>query len=144
MAKISTCDALVVCCIDFRFQKFIRKWTDEHLKDKLFDLVAVAGATKDLYSDLKQIDISKGLHKIHHVDLIHHEDCGAYGAEGKNKDLHASDLRKAKSRILALYPDLTVHMFYLRLDGTFEAIPDEPAITSPGKQTTYQRGHVQA
>ena len=125
----NTCDALVVCCIDFRFQKYIRKWTDEHLKNKTFDLVAIAGSTKDLYSDLKQIDISKGLHDIKHVDLIHHEDCGAYGAQGKDKSVHAADLRKAKNRILSLYPDLVVHMYYLHLNGEFAPVADEkPAV----------------
>jgi len=42
------CHAVIICCIDFRFQKFVRKWTDENLKDQTFDLIGFAGATKDL------------------------------------------------------------------------------------------------
>jgi carbonic anhydrase len=79
------CQAIVVCCIDFRFQKFIRQWTDENLKGKTFDLVGYAGSTKDLDTILGQIDISVSLHHISQVVLIHHEECGAYGVESHRK-----------------------------------------------------------
>jgi carbonic anhydrase len=116
-----TCDAAVICCIDFRFQKYIRNWTDENLKDKTFDLVGFAGATKDLETVMKQIDISVRLHEIKEVILIHHEECGAYGAES-TPERHIEDLQKAKAEILAKYPNLIVSLYYLRLDGSFESI----------------------
>lgn len=116
-----TCDAALVCCIDFRFQKFIRKWTDENLKDKTFDLVGFAGSTKDLDTILNQIDISVRLHQIKQVVLIHHEECGAYGAES-TLEKHTTDLHKAKAQILAKYSNLQVDLYYLHLDGQFEAI----------------------
>lgn len=116
-----TCDAVVVCCIDFRFQKFIREWTDENLKDKTFDLVGFAGATKELDTIMKQIDISVRLHQIKQVILIHHEECGAYGAES-TPERHTQDLKKAKTEILAKYPNLDVDLYYLYLDGKFEAV----------------------
>jgi len=115
------CDALVVVCIDFRFQKFIRVWTDKKLKDNTFDLVALAGATKDLKTILKQVDISVRLHHIKRVYLIHHEDCGAYGKEG-TKERHTRDLKKAKEKILAKYPKLKVETFFLHLNGSFEKV----------------------
>ena len=115
------CDAIVVCCIDFRFQKFIRHWTNKNLKDKLFDLVGFAGSTKDLDTVLKQIDISVRLHKIKEVILIHHQDCGAYGAES-TAERHAKDLKKAKTKILKEYPNLQISLFYLHLDGVFEKV----------------------
>jgi len=115
------CDALIAVCIDFRFQKFIRDWTDKTLKDKTFDLVALAGATKDIKTILKQVDISVKLHHIKKVYLIHHEDCGAYGKEG-TKEKHIKDLRKAKEKILARHKNLKVETFFLHLNGSFEKI----------------------
>src|SRR3989344_6399548 len=95
-----TCDAIVVACIDFRFQKYIRNWTDEKLKDKTFDLVGFAGSTKDLDTVMKQIDVSVRLHHIKEIYLIHHEECGAYGTES-TQERHALDLKKAKTEILS-------------------------------------------
>lgn len=115
------CDAIIVCCIDFRFQKYIRNWTDSNLKGKTFDLVGFAGSTKDLVTVMKQIDISVRLHQIKEVVLIHHEECGAYGTESTPEN-HARDLKKAKATIRAHYPALTVNLYYLHLDGTFEEI----------------------
>ncbi len=112
------CHAAVVCCIDFRFQKYIRRWTDENLKDQTFDLIGFAGSTKDLDTILGQIDISVRLHHIAQVILIHHEECGAYGAES-TFERHAADLNKAKSAILSSYPHLEVSLYYLKLSGEF-------------------------
>lgn len=116
-----TCDAIVVACIDFRFQKYIRAFTDEHLSGKMFDLVGFAGASKELDTVINQIDISVRLHDIHRVVLIHHEECGAYGRES-TPERHASDLRSARERIISMHPDLHVDLYYLHLDGEFEKI----------------------
>lgn len=116
-----TCEAVVVCCIDFRFQKYIREWTDKHLARKKFDLTGLAGATKSLNIIMGQIGISVRLHHIKEAILIHHEECGAYGDESTPKR-HAADLRKAKEAIKVKYPQVTVQLYYLRLDGTFEIV----------------------
>ena len=115
------CDAMVICCIDFRFQKFIRDWTDKNLADKTFDLVGFAGSTKDLGTVMEQIDISVRLHQIKQLVLIHHEECGAYGVESTPKR-HATDLKKAREAILAKHPQLQVDLYYLQLDGQFEKV----------------------
>ncbi len=119
MAHIA--NAIVVCCIDFRFQKFIRRFTDEKLPGKTFDLVGYAGSTKELDTVMGQIDISVRLHQITQAVLIHHEECGAYGAESTPKR-HGADLQKAKNAILAKYPNLQVDLYYMKLDGSVEAI----------------------
>ena len=120
MAK-HICDASVVCCIDFRFQKYIHKWLDENMQNKTYDLVGFAGSTKSLDTVMNQIDISKRLHEIKEVVLIHHEDCGAYGVESTH-DRHVTDLNKAKDVIKAKYSDIKISMYYLHLDGTFEKV----------------------
>ena len=116
-----TCDALIISCIDFRFQKYIRGWLDRNMAGKAFDYVGYAGASRELETDLKQIAISVRLHHIKHIILVNHEDCGAYGAEG-SPERHAKDLKKAKETILKLYPALQVDLYYLHLDGRFEKI----------------------
>lgn len=116
-----TCDALVVSCIDFRFQKYIRNWTDTNLVNKTFDYVGFAGGVKNLETILEQLAISVRLHDIKQVVLMNHEECGAYGAES-TPERHATDLKKAKETILAKYPNLNVNTYYLHLDGTFEEI----------------------
>jgi len=116
-----TCDALIVSCIDFRFQKFKHAWLDKNMAGKTYDSIGFSGATKDLKTIIEQLDFSERLHHYNQVILIHHEDCGAYGKES-TYDQHVADLQKAKMVINALYPNLQVDMYYLHLDGTFEMI----------------------
>ena len=118
---IHICDALIVSCIDFRFQKYIQKWLGKNFKNKTYDYVGFAGATKDLKTILKQLDISFRLHKIKQVVLIHHEDCGAYGKESTPEN-HAKDLKKAKKKITKLYPKLQTNLYYLHIDGKFNKV----------------------
>lgn len=114
-------EGTIVTCIDFRFQKAINKWISEHVRPKIFDRVALAGATKNLDIIIEQIDISVRLHHIKKVILINHEDCGAYGTES-TPEKHAQDLREAKTKIKEKYPDLEVENYYLHLDETFELV----------------------
>jgi len=119
--SIHNADSLIVSCIDFRFQKYIRKWLDKNFKNKTYDYVGFAGATKDLKTIKTQLDISVRLHQIKQIVLIHHEDCGAYGKES-TRTKHVKDLKKAKTVIKALYPHIDVELYYIHLDGKFEAI----------------------
>lgn len=116
-----TCDALVVSCIDFRFQKYIRNWLDTNLSDKTFDYVGFAGGSKDIDTIMTQLKISVDLHNINQVILMNHEECGAYGTQSTPEN-HARDLKKAKEVILATYPNLHVDLYYLHLNGEFEAV----------------------
>ena len=115
------CDACIVTCIDFRFQDYVRKFTNENLAGKKFDLIGWAGSTKNLDLVMGQIDISVRLHQIKQVILIHHEECGAYGAES-TPERHAIDLKMAREKVLAAHPQLQVELYYLKLDGTFEQV----------------------
>ena len=116
-----TCDGLVVACIDFRFQKYIKDWLEKNFQNKTYDYVGFAGSTKNLETIMGQLDISVRLHQIKEVVLIHHEECEAYGAESTH-DRHAEDLKKAKQIISTKYPDIQVSLFYIHLDGEFEEI----------------------
>lgn len=115
------CDAAIVTCIDFRFQKFINNWISENFAPRTFDRISIAGAVFDLDYVLKQIEISHRLHHIKKVVLINHEDCGAYGEEG-TAEKHSEDLKNASTRIRGQFPELEVNLYYLLLSGTFEKI----------------------
>ena len=118
MAEYVT-DAIVVHCIDFRFQKYLDSWLQKHFGHGKYDRVSLAGSMFDFESVMRQIEISDRLHKIKKVILINHEDCGAYGAE-ENYERHKTDLEKAERKVEALFPDLDVEIYYLHLDGKFE------------------------
>lgn len=115
------CDAVVVGCIDFRFKDYMRTFFDSYLVGKQYDTIRFAGATKELFMVLSQIDISVRLHKIKQVVLVHHEDCGAYGRES-TFEKHKEDLLKAKKVLHHLYPELVVDVFYMRMDGSCQQI----------------------
>lgn len=82
-----TCKAVVVTCIDFRFQKFIEEWVNINVGPGQYDRVSWAGAVFNLETVLGQIEISHRLHHIKQVILVNHEDCGAYGMPGHMKDI---------------------------------------------------------
>lgn len=117
-----SCEAVIVSCIDFRFQDYINKWIVEHFHPKTFDRIAFAGGVKSLDTILGQIEISERLHHIKKVILINHEDCGAYGDTGTTAK-HVQDLKEAKDQIKQQFPNLDVESYYLHLDGQFESIP---------------------
>lgn len=116
MRADNTCDYLIVSCMDFRIQRHVHAWAEQHLGGKLYDYVACAGGTKDLDVIISQVDIAADVHGIKQVYLIHHEDCRAYGELG-TLERHTADLQKAKHVILGKYPDLLVDTFYLKLNG---------------------------
>lgn len=116
-----SCEAVIVTCIDFRFQEYINKWIAENFALETFDRVAFAGGVKSLDTIMSQIDISYRLHHIKKVVLINHEDCGAYGEAG-TPEKHAQDLKNAAVTITTQYPDLEVQTYYLHLDGISESI----------------------
>lgn len=116
-----TCDAFVVACIDFRFQKYIKDWLAINFQNKTYDYVGFAGSTKNLETIMGQLEISVRLHQVKEVVLVNHEECGAYGTESTH-DRHALDLKKAKQKISTKYPNISVSLFYLHLDGEFEEI----------------------
>lgn len=114
-------DAIVVHCIDFRFQKYLDQWLAGRFGQNKYDRVSLAGSVFDFYSVLKQVEISDRLHDIRKVILINHEDCSAYGTEG-NYARHKTDLKEAERKLEALFPHLDVEIYYLHLDGEFEKL----------------------
>ena len=114
-------EAIVITCIDFRFQEYINNWITENFKPKTFDRGAFAGASRSLATILSQIEVAERLHQIKKAVLINHEDCGAYGEQG-HVDHHVRDLKLASKVIKAIFPKLKVKTYYLKLNGEFQPI----------------------
>ena len=114
-------DAVVVHCIDFRLQKYLDPWLQEHFGHDNYNRVALAGGVLESDSILKQVEISNRLHNIKKVVLINHEDCGAYGKTG-TFERHSQDLLEARQKVEALFPNLDVETYYLHLSGEFELV----------------------
>ncbi|MEK7617402.1 MAG: carbonic anhydrase [Patescibacteria group bacterium] len=114
-------EAIVITCIDFRFQEYINKYIAENFKPGTYDRGAFAGAAKSLDTILDQIDIAVRLHYIKKAVLINHEDCGAYGSKG-HVDHHVRDLHRAAKTIKERFPNLKVETYYLHLNGTLDKL----------------------
>lgn len=114
-------EAIVITCIDFRFQEYIQNWLEENFQPKTFDRGAFAGAAKSLDTILSQIEVASRLHHVKKAVIINHEDCGAYGPEG-HIDHHIRDLKHVEKQVLEQFPNLEVETYYLHLDGVFELI----------------------
>lgn len=128
--------ALVLVCMDFRFQKAFRNFLVDQGLDNQYDLISVAGAAKVIANPTnqfekenfeKQLSLSISLHKISEVFLINHQDCGAYGSElakdpKREQEVHEIDLKKARQIILQKYPQLKVNLYFCTLDKKFEKV----------------------
>ena len=129
------CKALVITCMDYRFRSAIRDFLiSQGYKDD-YDMVALAGVTKDLVEGdeagsniiLKEIGISHDLHATRKLILIHHMDCGGYGGHDAFANLEAekekqvSDMKSAERIIKEKYHDLEVEKVLARIDESGEA-----------------------
>ena len=91
------------------------------------DIISVAGATKDLIEDPEgfvatQIDISKRLHLIDTLIIMHHMDCGGYGGHSAFAGIEAEhafqieQMEKSKVILEGKYNGLKVVMALAEID----------------------------
>lgn len=118
------CEALVLICIDYRFQTFIRNWLVENGLENKYDLIARPGGGKDTEELLLlSVGLSLKLHGIKKVIVIQHQNCGAYGSElvsGSKEELdkHRSDLAISVELMRRRFPGLGFETYFMKLDGT--------------------------
>lgn len=134
--NVHHCEAVVLTCIDFRFWRETLEYVEKELGLTSFDFPSLPGSTKAInecanVQDLAMscIGVPINLHHAKKVVIVNHEDCGAYGGSGKfNGDknaeqvFHTEELKKAKDKILAVYPDVAVILVYARLTSNKESI----------------------
>ncbi len=118
------CEALVLICIDYRFQTFIRNWLVKNGLENKYDLIARPGAGKGASELLlEDVGLSRRLHGIKKVIVIQHQNCGAYGqglVSGSKEELdtHRSDVAINVELMRKRFPDLGFEMYFMNLDGT--------------------------
>ncbi len=126
---IHQCEAVVLACIDFRFWKDTAQFIEKELGIKSYDFPKLPGAAKAINecksdSDIPMscIDVPCRLHHVNKIVIVNHADCGAYGGSEKfNADVqaeqkfHEAELRKAKEKLLARYPEKEIILLYAKL-----------------------------
>jgi carbonic anhydrase len=130
-----TCSTLILHCIDFRFGIAIKQYLEEKnlLGDR--DIVAVAGAAKNLASPklptdkefiMRQIEISTSLHGITQIILMNHTDCGAYGGRSafpsreEEEKTHFEEMRRAMGIIQEQYPTIAITSVLANIEDSGE------------------------
>jgi len=134
--NIHSCEAVVLTCIDFRFWRKTVEHVEKELNIKSFDFPSLPGAAKAINECLSNNDIAMqcvsvphDLHLAKKLVIVNHQDCGAYGGskvfngdEAAEQKFHEAELKKAKAKILAKYPDLQVILIYAKLADAGENI----------------------
>lgn len=132
---IHACDAVILCCIDFRFWKETAEFVEKELNIKSFDFPSLPGAAKAINESAEGdvvsqcISVPIDLHHVQKIVIVNHEDCGAYGGSKKfngdkiaEKKFHEGELWKAKEKILDKYPNKEIIMVYAKLTDEKEKI----------------------
>lgn len=121
-----TCEAVVLHCIDFRFQQAMNEHFDVEFP-KSYDLVSIAGGVKELVEKgrdsflLNQIQLSLKFHQPQNIVLVQHEDCGAYGGSEsfENSETEFSfqrkQLQKAEELLKEQFPKCIIQKCFARL-----------------------------
>lgn len=120
-----SCKAIVFSCIDWRLHLESDGYFQK--KYKTFDMFYTAGSIKGFLEKenrrlfLKQIEISRTLHKSAIVALTAHHDCGAFGGMSNFKDereefaYYQKILEEAKNIVLGAFPDAKVEKYFIGL-----------------------------
>jgi carbonic anhydrase len=123
---VHSCEAVVLCCIDFRFWRETLEFVEKELRLKDFDFPSLPGAAKAINekSDLALgcVSVPCDLHHAKKIVIVNHSDCGAYGGSSKfngdseaEQKFHEEELQKARSIISEKYPDKEVILVYAKL-----------------------------
>lgn len=124
---IHSCEAAVFCCIDFRYWRETVEFVEKELGIKSFDFPSLPGSAKAINEctggdiTMSCADVPCNLHHAKKMVVVNHEDCGAYGGSSKFQNseeeqrFHESELKKAKEKLLAKYPDKEIILVYAKL-----------------------------
>lgn len=124
------CKALVINCMDFRLVDETRKYLKRKNLAGNYDLVCVAGSTKEIARPadelvraylLKCISVSYNLHKARKLIIIHHTDCGAYGGkkafagDWEEREAHVGDMEKSAEIIKEAFGEFEIKKVYAKI-----------------------------
>ncbi len=114
-------DALVIHCIDLRFQDSIQKFLESKNLAGKFDRIAWPGTSKDLDTVLEAAAVSFRLHEPSKVFLIEHQDCGAYG-EDNAESTHKEKAEALAEKLKELRPDIEIEILIAMLDSSVKTL----------------------
>lgn len=132
--------AVVVGCIDFRFRGFIDKYLHEQDFGSSYDLISVAGGSRDFIVPVeendgryawKQLELSLKLHDPDMIVFVDHQDCGGYAQDGtipgglvveEDKQKHLTFLKELKEILSSKYPEKVFKAFHADLVGNIHAL----------------------
>lgn len=132
--------AVVVSCIDFRFQDVVQKLLQSENLLGGYDLISIAGGSRDFVQPVveddknyvwKELNISLQLHDPEVIVVIDHQDCGGYAQDGtipsglsvdEDCEKHVSFLKKLKVELDQKYPDKKKKFIFAKLDGSVEEL----------------------
>jgi hypothetical protein len=124
----------LVVCTDDAINALVRKFREE--LGLAADEIKHAGGPKSLAEEgtrraiaIEDIGLSVEKHGVTRIILAAHENCGKYGGSAhfavrgiNEKAFHAGELAKAKEVVQNLLPNVTVELYYLRVDQSWEKL----------------------
>ena len=136
MGTLQNYEAMVLSCIDPRFQDLVSKETAKKGLTNKYSAFTFGGGSIGVVSPTfkkwhqtfwENLDISVQLHNIKKVIVINHRDCGgavaAYGQEKfTNKEIetetHKSALIEFKRQLKIKHPEIEAELYLMDLDGS--------------------------
>jgi len=104
--------ALIIHCIDFRFQKQIEDDLKVRNLNGQFDRISWPGVSKDLESIKSAAEVSIKLHDPDEVLIYEHEDCGAYGNDN-SIETHRKNANVLKDYLEKIKPSIKVTTLFV-------------------------------
>lgn len=120
---VPTCNNFVLHCMDFRIQQSLHEFKSERGLLGDCDIVAYGGPCQEHELALRYIDLSRRIHKITHVVLSQHEDCGGYGgterwgSRHKERQVLEHDMQVLRKKVLVKHPAIRVSMVFFERSG---------------------------
>jgi carbonic anhydrase len=124
-------EALIVHCMDHRFQEAFHSFANEQFADCGYDNLSLAGGVKDKLEVLKHVDLAVKLHHIKKVYLCNHQNCGAYQVfadENQEQLAHFHDLADVANTIQKKYPNLIIRTLYAEIKELDKKIDNEHSV----------------
>ena len=129
--------AIVLSCMDFRLLDDIVYFMNNSGYNNNYDQFILAGASlgynQEKYPEWSllfktHVDLAEKLHHVKEVICLDHDKCGAYKLfypdmkPEEEKGLHIENILKFEKAMARLHPNITLHAFFMSLDGSCEKI----------------------
>lgn len=114
------CEAVTFICMDWRLQtpEFFAQLR-EKTNIETFDLISLPGAAKNVVDNpariIELIKLSEKLHHSNTIILTNHQDCGAFGPNGKDDRVLRDNLEQAADILQRTFPNKKIVKIFVEL-----------------------------